>query len=644
MKIKSMFLLALPLDNTHKNVFMFPPSYTKVRIAQQLADLYPGISKSFTPTKSFKVTNGKSTLSIDEPYDKIKDYNYMCITDGTNYYFYFITGFSSLNEGTNSSTNISVEYDAWMNNVLTIANSSHPIMCVKGHMPEFYKSDYTSSVYPTFVQGGSDTIANIERASTVTGKPIILWLRVFTDGELYSSYNGGRVLTKGCYPDHSNCPVIMFPYLALDPYTLEVKTVQVQHTVVIQDDASYYLDGSLVLANTEHIIKADLTAYAPFSYNLTLSGSKYVLTFTDDYPTTVYTYTSGGSSSAPNTDYYVYRQENLETTKKICVGVARQTRTIAETYTIGAPAVSSTSLQSIAELTIEGIRSNTDLSRMFPYVYDAYYVNGTMYPIIFKKKATKWVMKIYCNRLQPYYVVYQYNDSNNLIYQSKPIPIENTGEILTLESKYDSFLRNNGNQIIAQQNRNVWNFTKSTVSNVWATATGSAKAVGKGSKSALATSAGSGAIGIALAYGESSMVDYELKAKINDIKNMQDEYNFPSIDATCNIYQDAVIFRKFTYEDETEINSVCVNQHFYGKQMPFVTTTNAQLMRLFQYVQSANANITEVKNADERREVNAIYNNGVTLWFISAQNVTDFGTTALQTLNKNFNNEVLVGV
>lgn len=157
--IKEITFFKVPFDNSYRNVYTFPSGkQTGSNINQEFVTYFPNTvwNISVTHPVVLKETNGKIILSATYNVIDIKDYNYCSIKyhkitqDGESDYwkFYFITGYSSMNQGINPTTDLSLEYDCWLNNLQDILSDTEKHTMVKGHIKDI---DYLAGTGSTAV-------------------------------------------------------------------------------------------------------------------------------------------------------------------------------------------------------------------------------------------------------------------------------------------------------------------------------------------------------------------------------------------------------------------------------------------------------------------------------------------------------------
>lgn len=219
MKIKSLTLYKTTLDSNYSNVIDGgrDDSFTNVSFKENIFDAYYQphvIYNDSNNIKSVKEVDGNCDISIARDYSELisDGYNYAIIDNGNKFFYYFIIGMESLNDGDNPSMILSLKRDAWSNNIEYftngIKNDSNNI--VRSHFRRWYTSG--GLFYPYYYKSDDGTVftkLKKEEPLYYGGGGNVIWCGVrfsrdtITDG----SYGSGIIntikdYTKSLMPDN----------------------------------------------------------------------------------------------------------------------------------------------------------------------------------------------------------------------------------------------------------------------------------------------------------------------------------------------------------------------------------------------------------------------------------------------------------
>lgn len=640
MVASALHFFKVPMDNTYSNVYDFPDFDNVIDsdiIFANLSSLFDSTTVSVgLSDKSFKTTNGKTTLSIPVLYDAIKNYNYLAVERNVGhkeYEFYFVTGMSSLNNGVLPSTNISIDYDCWMNNIASLSENILTQIYSQGHVKDVIKT--ANKYYPNSLLGDSADVNLIESANQDIPGEKVLWARIWLDGANVYTKSGDAynlVNVPGCYLNNLTAPVVFVPYAVVDTYKM---TKLRGYTF----GGSVSLDTPLSFGQIDNILKVDLTYYPPFTYSI--SGGKDI---------TIYT---SGLSTIAQSDLYVKRDDSYVSIVNrigkivsssnvytqiptICAygftptisgtdGAYDERRVLAQTITLSLPELSDYTADSFITdyLTLP-------TAKIYPYQYNAICANGTISPIIYYPGAITCTIKIYSENVSPYYIIEYLDKDGVALYTSKPIFVSNSGTLLTHASAYDVYLRNNGNTLALQYET----LNTDAMMNAVSKAT-----MLSGAKSGIARRT---IVGAAAGVYDWYIGKARLDARVEDIRNGQGKFNMPSYDANTNIMQDIILIRKFTPSDNYMVELAALTEQRYGKVLDFSGQLLDRNMKIFDFKRIDSPELPTITNNQERATLTAALQRGVCVWHMSASASTNV-KAALKSFNYNIHNPYVGG-
>lgn len=165
MKISSLTLYKTRLDANYNNVIDGgrDDSFTNTSLKELVFDAFYSpyvIYNNNNLIKSVKETDGMCAISIAKEYSDIMSngYNYAIIYDGEKYFYYFIMGMESLNDGDSPSMFISLKRDAWCNNIEYFTNHVEDDFnnVVRSHFPRWYGAN--GAFYPYYYKSDDGTV------------------------------------------------------------------------------------------------------------------------------------------------------------------------------------------------------------------------------------------------------------------------------------------------------------------------------------------------------------------------------------------------------------------------------------------------------------------------------------------------------
>lgn len=657
--IKEFYFFKTPFDNAYKNVPYFTSNTTNEHIFNFFYTSFSGFKWLSNPISiSLKETNGKILLHYGGVSNdtnnhmltgkQIKDYNYCCIkwTPGPGispkYYFYFITGYSTLNQGSYPSTELQLQYDVWTNNFASIHNNSVKFPLIKATLNTYFTYDNKKYTDNNFSCKQVQSIFKINpytknpspsNPDPLLAEPKLLWLKVTLDTQsgAYIKNDGdeswGSAGNVGVLASATQLPVIYVPIAVLTPdgldFESDVYNIKGYYNRSIQNSTTlsninFKLDGT-------HIVDATVTAYPPFmvdyeDYTFTIynrfnfsqfsyeQGSNYPVSFIDTANQTKYY-----AVFSKERDYMInWEQEFTYTTKIYVPQVNRFSGTILTDDEILA---SSSSIKS-------------------PYnTYLKLDICGTQYSIIPPPKCLYYRIRVKHVESATYIYVAYYNYLDSIISRSPYMRIDEVGGIPVVADSLSVFMRNNGNTYAASS----YAIGARGFTNAMNKLAGIGMSVAAGN----VTGSMSGALQLNQTLLDTELSQRALNAKIQDVDNQRDNIQPVSNNSIDNIFRNQVIiYQIYAKSDANDTLQLAYDEHYYGVNCNKYATINEIYKRYFDYKQFASVSIPSIHNIDERSMVEKILTDGTTYWYCD-NFATDEKLDVLNALNKQIGNEVL---
>lgn len=614
MRVNQIVFFKVPLDNKYENVFNF--GYY-ARFTNQILSImklnFPNMIYD-VDGKAFKITNDKMTFTFkgdvnhSAKYLKFREYNYCALIENEGLpRFYFITGYSSLYDGViDSSIELNIEYDYWTNNYANLVKESET-QVIRATIPEYEKINnlfYSKGIISQDKQ--IETLTENEETGQLSNYKV-LWMKIYTDGGPFYTYNktsntyidiAGELEWYGVYGSSAQLPVIFCPYAIIDTadFTI-VKTFTWGDAPLLASSAPN---------KTDHVVKAELTYYPPFSY--TLNDNKIIINsefagidvlyykVENKYKPLVHNY-SQGRGHYPNFSpvvYYVDEYVDFES-------MTSTQPTLLNPYKDD-------------KVTISNFSDCIDCAKLYPFNYKLLNVNGNAKPFIIPSYCNNAKIKIYRRNITPYMVIefYKWNSVTNtftIVSRSNPVYLYGNGEMPILNDKYDTYIRNSGTTL---QTRAVTSITNALVSkNVFSYAT---KLLGAGTE--IAT----------------------IGASLNDLKNQRDNIYTPSVNANGDYVQDLVFLRSVKYSNESQAFNEAFEEHIKGKYVNGVSFPIFRSHKYFDYIQTNSISLGNITNTNDREALRRIFSNGVRYWHL--EDVSADIPNVTKTFNYSVNNTV----
>lgn len=648
--IQEIYFCKIPFDNTYKNVPYFEYTSTS-QIANYYKTYFTGFKwKIPTLNISLRETNGKTILNYGYGTDTdltlqgriIKDYNYCILgyklptSENLTYIFYFITGYTTLNQGMHPSTELQLQYDVWTNNFASIYNNSVKFPLTKATLNTYFTYNNNKYIDNNFSCKQVQTIFKINpytknpspsNPDPLLAEPKLLWLKVTLDTQSHACIknDGDEAWTSaenvGVLASAAQLPVIYVPIAVLTPdgldFESDIYTIKGFYNRSIQNSTTlsninFKLDGT-------HIVDAAVTAYPPFivdyeDYTFTIynrfnfsqfsyvNGSNYPVSFIDAGDQTKYY-----AVFSKERDYMInWEQEFTYTTKIYVPQVNRFSGTI---------------------LTDDEI---LDSSSSIKSPYNTYLkldICGTQYSIIPPPKCLYYRIRVKHVESATYIYVAYYNYLDSIISRSPYMRIDEVGRIPVVADSLSVFMRNNGNTYAA--------------SSYAIGARGFTNAMNKlaGIGMSVAGSV-SGALQLNQALLDTELSQRALNAKIQDVDNQRDNIQPVSNNSIDNIFRNQVIiYQIYAKSDANDTLQLAYDEHYYGVNCNKYAAINEIYKRYFDYKQFASVSIPSIHNIDERKMVEKILTDGTTYWYCDYFAI-DEKLDVLNALNKQIGNEV----
>lgn len=289
MRLNKITLYKTQLGNDYKNVIDGGNDYslTKKMLKEQIFDAFYSPYVLYNgETKSYKEVNGETEISIYGRYENILDYNYAIIENNTGYFFYFITGMESLNDGETPSVLLLLERDSWNNNIEYLSNRTYDDMQLvnRSHFVRFYDDGNKRTFWPLYYNSDdytSFTKYNDEQFMYIKS-PYVLWIGFRVSGDAgikIDNLNYERVGDSTTYDTtggnllDSIAPIFYMPIAIISGIEDGIPSL----------DFSFSMTNGTITANYSNVLKdikkrmdftsqifmeAICTLFPPFNYNV----------------------------------------------------------------------------------------------------------------------------------------------------------------------------------------------------------------------------------------------------------------------------------------------------------------------------------------------------------------------------------------
>lgn len=634
MVINSITFYSTPFDKEYTTVFD-PLNYNNTPVTfnsafKALSQTFPEVGvPGFTPS----LYSGKSVKWKDDNFDLVVPssiYNFMhseLVPESPNYAIvtykttdksvrsvcYFVdaleSGYSQGDSIKSGTCILRFTYDVWANNVYKLYYYSGGRQFLASRCTDNILAADSDNVIPNF-HGVFPESEYIERPIELDESDTdylkqryrVAWARIKVDDSIVWDNKDNEYRL---YSTTSDIPIFMYPLWIFDIEEQEILSLQVcrwysQDSWIDFDD--------IVLAKSTGLVYGDITYYPPFNYQLIESGGIFFVK-----------YQSGGllnytSIIQDSNGYILHSRANVN----IPVEAATIGTGALLTYSFRFNTTSLASYRDSYIFSDNYFKTNSGLVDAPPKLTYAIFANGSIEPIIPLPDCTYITIDIHCDQYVPTYIIRQYTTSG--IIKTKPKVLTNVGQLNLLSTAYDSYLRSNGNQIIAQQQQYEYNKIKSLNYAALGAITGGASVIA-GAVTGGVTGMVSGGLTIArsvtdslYAFSDERMSNNALQSKLNDIANAQDNYSVVTATAKDNIYQDLLLLRKLVVKDTKIYESIIRNITRYGLEYDRYVNPFTMYHDCFDYFKLQNPQFPWIQNLKHRRILEAIYRRGVTVW------------------------------
>lgn len=649
MAVQAITFFKVPFDNTYKNVYKFPlnnsptPEYTYNQLRQYFDLIDYPISG-----KNFRITNNKILLTYyatnianGAAYYNISKYNYCAIqsndTGVSAWRFYFITGYSTLNTSSSAgSIELSLEYDCWLNNVADIIQSYGKFTMVQGHV----KDAHVSSNPKVYSERISNRISDMEiqRTRVDTGYKI-LWIKFVVGGTLYGLQDNAYVKTEptSVLSGDSQLPVGYYPAAVID--TADMTFAQSgEFTLNVKNESNQYISIPINKLNVSmsvggEIVQAEYTYYVPFDVSLNIVTKTF--TVTDAYPVAAF-------------DYYVKKGEVydwlIESAREegnvikrnvfalFGTGVVRPVGNNINYTQIHTSSLSKEDYEN-SEFNYNKIIQTTDS----PFEWYEIEINGERKRLDIPEKT--YVINLYTiSIIGTAYYYFEFLDYNyTLIKTTIPTPIQTNGFLQLGLSGESAFYRNQGNQLLVQQQAIGTRLQTQTINN-WISLFGSFGQIAGGNINGIQSSLHT--IGNQYsAETESEIQNNMLNARKADAANSLDSFSTTSADANDVIYnQNLIIVYRCKAIKNTTYYSNLNNIYKYGVCTNVVDDLMTLPHKVFNYKKYSDVDKKFVTNNQEDEVIRNILTSGTTIWNFMLSTDDELTKTSKMTMAKIVNN------
>lgn len=643
MKASEAYLYKVPWSNAYDNLPFGFETLSDYDTNEKLQEFYGGYRATIAgkggnrSLRSFRSNNGNITITLkfQEPVTTEyleSNFNYVCLQEDEISKFYFISSFETGFDGLFETTaTLTLEYDIYMNN-RSVFPSIDPQLCTRTHVKDLtYDSRmgtwHTNSLF-------TPPAVSVYEIGGLEGLKVC-WARITTSGDLYNK-DKEKVLLDGCYPRHKMTPVLMFPLFILNTETLEIENNAFwEYDTVTPNFISLQ---QLRISNIEEIISVDLTYYPPFEYYIyTDSNDNHRIRVQYYNDNTELWASSASTASVYNLNgspylYYKLTDNAIASAPLVTKGI------IKPIYENRAYLLSGSNPRE--QITAPVQAKKYAQVKCYPIIYSALYFNNKIYPLLFQPETTQIRYEIIPDEITPYLRIHCGH------YSSKPIPLSNYGLLPTASSVYDSYIRANGNKIIAQENaihsKAVLGYAGAAL-NAFGASLSTAGQISTGDTTGISHQSTKGFTGVTSGvlntYVNKEISLNALYAGLNDLKNAQDIFSIPTANAMSAILQDLVLIRDFIFTDDNEVDSVYMDILYYGYEKNIYRSITEATHECYDYVRTANAYFPQIGNLNYRRVMENAFNRGVTLWHFDLfeDHKDDYGN-AIPNMNRNVTN------
>lgn len=654
--IKEITFFKVPFDNSYRNVYTFPSGkQAGWQIHQEFVKYFPNTvwNISVSHPVVLKETNGKILLSATYNVIDIKDYNYCSIKyhkisqyGELDYWkFYFITGYSSMNQGINPTTELSLEYDCWLNNLKDIMGISDEFTMIQGHINDCVKNK--DLIYPKHIVSFDKNFPRtIVSTNEIVTNVRILWLKCTLTGEsgyYYKETDGpggsikGEIVPASCISSSAQLPIIYAPVGVydfsqnkfLDGCTLdsthfsedsEGKPVTETHTIKISN-------FNFSMVDDDSILEAELTYYPPFLYSGSTDHKSFSLIADgDNYIYNLYRKINGS---------YIPVVSNRSPELYSGVVTGKTGTLITNTKLVFTYSIENNYMSYSTYVSLKNKRYTQGATLTYPFKFNKLLIGSKEFTLIFPNNAKSCNITITVDGLLKYYIIKYIGYDGFTLSKSLEIPLTESFHIPVTSNPESVFYRNNANQYLAQQNAISTRFQVESISNAIRVLTArKASSIGSSVFSQVST-----------AY-EYELQNEQLNAKISDIRNAAETVENVANNALLHLPRfDAFLIINLNSNTETidAINTLD-DIYRYGYKINKSSTINDLPMNIFNYKQFSSFIASTIYNINERKTIENALTNGVTIWNFMSDTDSDpviQSKTEMQKTTNNLVKEVL---
>lgn len=632
--IKEITFFKIPFDHSYRNVYTFPSGKREGwYINQQFVKYFSHIVWAMPENRAITFRESNGTLLIPAQYNviDIKYYNYCSIKyhkisqDGEVDYwkFYFITGYKTLNQGFDGTTELQLEYDCWLNNLEDIFNTyeNKEFISTRGHVEDIIKSS-DGKVYPKNLAFLANKLTYNFSSSFHGSQNKILWARILlSDDYAYINNNGDYVKEYiiSCTPIAAQLPYVYAPVAVYNLNSKEWYSSKFYTlTIIGQTDSEtkvLELNSFNIEFNKSGLINTvDFTFYPPF--NCYEDSTEKQLNFVIEYNQNIVSKKYYSKNTTEGEPFYEPLLRTFSTTYyETPVLTARN-------YNISPYIIYNEIEIDLPFITTDNYNSgDSPIHYQYPFYYYDVEISGERYQLVVPENAVKFNIVIKTYSLSVVWYVVYYDINGNEISKSHEQPIYNNGLVPIVTDSETLFYRNQGNQFKAQQDIASTKYMSKSLTDslnqkisagaaIAGVYSGNGKMAAKGMM-ALKENA-TDKINNALSLYEANK---KYQATLLDIENLLNNISITSANAVESIFfQNCIIVNRYIAINNIEKDNTKYEFYRYGLPLNHVDKIYTLPHKIFNYKQSLDFEISAITNNNERAVIISILNSGVTIW------------------------------
>lgn len=632
--IQEITFFKVPFDNSYRNVYTFPSGQQAGwYINQQFVKYFPNEvwNIAISHPVVVKETNGKIILSATYNVIDIKYYNYCSIKyhkisqDGELDYwkFYFITGYSSMNQGVKPTTELSLEYDCWLNNLQDIVNpyKYKEFISTRGHVEDVVKSS-DGKIYPKNLAFSANKLAYNFSRSFHGSQNKILWARILLSEDYAYIHNNGeyeKEYIKSCTPISAQLPYVYAPVAVYNLNSKEWYTSKMYTLTIIGETSATTTVLEIGAFNIEFnksglINTVDFTFYPPF--NCYEDSTEKQLNFVVDYHQNIVSKKYYSKNTTEDVPFYEPLIRTFSTNYyETPVLTARD-------YNISPENIYNEIEIDLPFVTTNNYNAGDDaIAYQYPFYYYDVEISGERYQLVIPENAVKFNVAIKTYSLSVVWYVVYYDINGNEISKTHEQPIYNNGLVPIVTDNETLFYRNQGNQFKAQQDiASTKYIAKSLTNSINQKMSAGTAIAGIYSGNTMQAAKGISALKENMTDKINNAVSlYEAnknhQATLLDIENLLNNISISSANSVESIFfQNCVIINQYIAINNLEKS--LLNYEFYRYGLPINHKDNMASFphKIFNFKQSLDFEISAITNNDERAVIISVLNSGVTIW------------------------------